>query len=149
MFPLILRLKMRIFSRMSPSIDPAAHMIADKLVLLVDDEQSLLKATSIGLKDRGFTVQTADSGEVAMKAIAKLRPSIVVSDLAMPGMNGFELYQEVKKSAEYKTLPFIFLTAVDDFYAKKFGKELGGAAYITKPVDLDELEQVLKEKMGE
>jgi len=64
-------------------------------------------------------------------------------------MNGFELYQEVKKSAEYKALPFIFLTAVDDFYAKKFGKELGGAAYITKPVDLDELEQVLKEKMGE
>jgi two-component system alkaline phosphatase synthesis response regulator PhoP len=124
-------------------------MIDDKLVLLVDDEQSLLKATSIGLKDRGFKVYTAESGELAIKAIRTLKPSIVVSDLAMPGMNGFELYQEVKKSAEYKTLPFIFLTAVDDFYAKKFGKELGGAAYMTKPVDLDELEQTLKEKMGE
>jgi DNA-binding response OmpR family regulator len=120
----------------------------DKLVLLVDDEQSLLKATSIGLKDRGFKVQTADSAELAIKAIQSLKPSIVVSDLAMPGMNGFELYQEVKKNAEYKSLPFVFLTAVDDFYAKKFGKELGGAAYITKPVDLDELEQILKEKMG-
>jgi len=124
-------------------------MIDDKLVLLVDDEQSLLKATSIGLKDRGFKVHTAESGELAIKAIQSLKPSIVVSDLAMPGMNGFELYQEVKKSAEYKTLPFIFLTAVDDFYAKKFGKELGGAAYMTKPVDLDDLEQILKEKMGE
>lgn len=119
----------------------------DRLVLLVDDEQSLLRATSIGLKDRGFKVQTAESGELAIKAIQRLRPSIVVSDLAMPGMNGFELYQEVKKNAEYKSLPFVFLTAVDDFYAKKFGKELGGAAYITKPVDLDELEQILKEKM--
>jgi DNA-binding response OmpR family regulator len=124
-------------------------MREDKLVLLVDDEQSLLKATSIGLKDRGFKVQTAESGESAIKAIQSMHPSIVVSDLAMPGMNGFELYQEVKKNSEYKTLPFVFLTAVDDFYAKKFGKELGGAAYITKPVDLDELEQILKDKMGE
>ncbi len=124
-------------------------MIADKLVLLVDDEQSLLKATSIGLKDRGFKVQTAESGESAIRAIQSLKPTIVVSDLAMPGMNGFELYQEVKKDSEYKSLPFVFLTAVDDFYAKKFGKELGGAAYITKPVDLDELERILKEKMGE
>jgi len=129
--------------------NPQFAMLHDKLVLLVDDEQSLLRATSIGLKDRGFTVQTAESGESAIRAIQSLKPSIVVSDLAMPGMNGFELYQEVKKEAEYKSLPFVFLTAVDDFYAKKFGKELGGAAYITKPVDLDELEQILKEKMGE
>jgi DNA-binding response OmpR family regulator len=129
--------------------NPQLALLQDKLVLLVDDEQSLLRATSIGLKDRGFTVQTAESGESAIQAIQSLKPSIVVSDLAMPGMNGFELYQEVKKVAEYKSLPFVFLTAVDDFYAKKFGKELGGAAYITKPVDLDELEQILKEKMGE
>ncbi len=120
----------------------------EKLVLLVDDEQSLLRATSIGLKDRGFKVQTAESGESAIKAIQSLKPSIVVSDLAMPGMNGFELYQEVKKDSAYQSLPFIFLTAVDDFYAKKFGKELGGAAYITKPVDLDELEQIINEKMN-
>ncbi|MEK9139169.1 MAG: response regulator [Bacteroidota bacterium] len=124
-------------------------MLTDKLVLLVDDEQSLLTATSIGLRDRGFKVETAECGDAAIKAIALLKPSIVVSDLAMPGMNGFELYQEVKKSAEYKSLPFIFLTAVDDFYARKFGKELGGAAYVTKPIDLDELEQIIKAKMGE
>ena len=73
-------------------------MTDEKVVLLVDDEQSLLKATSIGLKDRGFKVYTAESGELAIKAIQNLHPSIVVSDLAMPGMNGFELYQEVKKS---------------------------------------------------
>jgi DNA-binding response OmpR family regulator len=125
------------------------YMNQEKLVLLVDDEQSLLKAAAVGLKDRGFSVHTVESGELAIEAIHSLKPSIVVSDLAMPGMNGFELYQEVKKSAEYKLLPFIFLTAVDDFYARKFGKQLGGAAYITKPVDLDELAQVIKEKMGE
>ncbi len=126
-----------------------APMLKDKLVLLVDDEPAILDATKVGLVDRGFTVQAVNGADAAIKAIRLLRPSIVVSDLVMPGTNGFELFQEVKKEAQYKTIPFVFLTAVDDYYAKKFGKEIGGAAYVTKPVDLDELEHILKEKLGE
>ncbi len=122
-------------------------MLKDKLILLVDDEPSILTATKVGLVDRGFTVQAVDGAEAAMKAIHARKPSIVVSDLVMPGTNGFELFQEVKK--EYTSLPFVFLTAVDDYYARKFGKEIGGAAYITKPVDLDELERIIKDKIGE
>jgi DNA-binding response OmpR family regulator len=67
----------------------------------------------------------------------------------MPGTNGFELFQEIRKEREFATLPFVFLTGVDDYYAKKFGKDLGSAAYITKPVDLDELVQIIREKIGE
>jgi len=122
-------------------------MLKDKLILLVDDEPSILTATKVGLLDRGFNVQAVDGAEAAMQAIHAMKPSIVVSDLVMPGTNGFELFQEVKK--EYTTIPFVFLTAVDDYYAKKFGKEIGGAAYITKPVDLDELERIIKDKIGE
>jgi DNA-binding response OmpR family regulator len=66
----------------------------------------------------------------------------------MPGTNGFELFQELRKKKEFTSVPFVFLTAVDDYYAKKFGKEIGGAAYITKPVDLDELERIILEKLG-
>jgi len=124
-------------------------MLKDKLVLLVDDEPSILRATSTGLKNRGFNVHTVDGADAAMREIRNLRPSIVVSDLVMPGTNGFELFQEIKKDGQFKSLPFVFLTGVDDYYAKKFGKDLGGAAYITKPVDLDELEQIIKEKIGE
>jgi len=124
-------------------------MLKDKLVLLVDDEPSILRATSTGLKNRGFTVHAVDGADAAMREIRNLKPSIVVSDLVMPGTNGFELFQEIKKDGQFKSLPFVFLTGVDDYYAKKFGKELGGAAYITKPVDLDELEQIIKEKIGE
>jgi DNA-binding response OmpR family regulator len=120
-----------------------------KLVLLVDDEPAILKATQTGLIDRGFTVQAVDGAEEAMKVIHKMKPSIIVSDLVMPGTNGFELFQEVRKEQEYKSIPFVFLTGVDDYYAKKFGKELGSAAYITKPVDLDELERIIKDKIGE
>ena len=124
-------------------------MLKDKLVLLVDDEPAMLFATKAGLTERGFKVESAEGAEQAMTAIAKFKPSLVVSDLVMPGTNGFELFQEVRKQADFKSLPFVFLTGIDDYYAKKFGKEIGGAAYITKPVDLDELEQIIKEKMGE
>jgi DNA-binding response OmpR family regulator len=124
-------------------------MLKDKLVLLVDDEPAILKATSTGLTERGFTVKACEGAEAALKAIPKLKPSIVVSDLVMPGTNGFELFQEIKKVQEFETLPFVFLTGVDDYYAKKFGRDIGGAAYITKPVDLDELEQIIKDKIGE
>ena len=124
-------------------------MLKDKIVLLVDDEPSILRATSTGLQNRGFTVHTVDGADEALREIHKLNPSIVVSDLVMPGTNGFELFQQIKKDGQFKSLPFVFLTGVDDYYAKKFGKDLGGAAYITKPVDLDELEQIIKEKIGE
>jgi adenylate cyclase len=124
-------------------------MLKDKIVLLVDDEPSLLKATTTGLIERGFTVKGVDGAEAALQVIQKLKPSIVVSDLVMPGTNGFELCEEIKKQKEFRSIPFVFLTGVDDYHAKKFSKDIGGAAYITKPVDLDELVQIIKEKLGE
>jgi DNA-binding response OmpR family regulator len=122
--------------------------VRDKLILLVDDEPSILRATEEGLVDRGFNVKAVDGAEAALKAATTLKPSLIVSDLVMPGTNGFELFHEIRKQNEFKTLPFVFLTGVDDYYAKKFGKEIGGSAYITKPVDLDELERIILEKLG-
>ncbi len=124
-------------------------MLKEKIVLLVDDEPAILSATRAGLMDRGFTVKAVTGAEDARKAIKSVKPSIVVTDLVMPGTNGFELFEQVKQDKEYTTLPFVFLTAVDDYYAKKYGKEIGGAAYVTKPVDLDELERIIKDKIGE
>lgn len=122
-------------------------MLKDKLVLLVDDEPAILSVTRAGLMDRGFNVQAVGGADDALRVIESLKPSIVVSDLVMPGTNGFELFEAVKK--EHKSLPFVFLTSVDDYYAKKFGREMGGAAYVTKPVDFDELEKIIKDKIGE
>ena len=124
-------------------------MLSEKLVLLVDDEPSTLDATKIGLVDRGFNVKAVEGADAALQAIRSLKPSIIVSDLVMPGTNGFELFQKIKQQSELGPIPFIFLTGIDDYYARKFGREIGGAAYITKPVDLDELELLLKEKLGE
>jgi DNA-binding response OmpR family regulator len=124
------------------------EMVKDKLVLLVDDEPAMLTATTAGLTERGFTVAAAESADAAMVAIHRLKPSVVVSDLVMPGTNGFELFEQVKREKEFTKLPFVFLTGIDDYYAKKFGKEIGGAAYVTKPVDLDELEAIIREQIA-
>lgn len=124
-------------------------MLKDKIVLLVDDNAPLLDATKTGLVKRGFTVSTVEGAEAAMKAMHSLMPSIVVSDLVMPGVNGFELFQQIRKQDEFRSIPFVFLTGIDDYHAEKFGREIGGAAYITKPVDLDELEQIIRDKIGE
>jgi DNA-binding response OmpR family regulator len=122
--------------------------LKDKVILLVDDEPAILRATEQGLLARGFTVKAVEGAEAALKAARAFHPSVIVSDLVMPGTNGFELFQQLHKEEQFTTVPFVFLTAVDDYYAKKFGKELGSAAYITKPVDLDELERVILEKLG-
>ncbi len=124
-------------------------MLTEKVVLLVDDEPSCLMTTASGLTTRGFTVQSADGADAAMKAIASLKPSIIVSDLVMPGTNGFELFERVRNESNLSAIPFVFLTSVDDYYAQKIGMKMGGAAYITKPVDFNELERILKEKLGE
>jgi DNA-binding response OmpR family regulator len=131
---------------MSQRTTPAT--VKEKLILLVDDEPSILRATEQGLLDRGFKVKAVDGADAALKIVKSLKPSLIVSDLVMPGTNGFELFQELRKKKEFTSVPFVFLTGVDDYYAKKFGKEIGGAAYITKPVDLDELERVIIEKLS-
>jgi DNA-binding response OmpR family regulator len=126
-----------------------SSMLKDKLILLVDDEPAMLTATKVGLIDRGFTVQTIEGAEGAMSAIRRLKPSLIVSDLVMPGTNGFELFQQIRKDKDLGGVPVVFLTGVDDYHAKKFGKDLGSAAYLVKPADLDELEKVIKDAIGE
>lgn len=124
-------------------------MLKDKLVLLVDDEPSALLTTASGLTSRGFTVKSVGGGEAAMTAVKALKPSVVVSDVVMPGINGFDLFDKMKGDKDGQAIPFVFLTSVDDYYAQKIGRQMGGAAYITKPVDFNELERVLLEKLGE
>ena len=75
-------------------------MLKDKLVLLVDDEPGMLVATKAALKERGFRVEAAEGAEAAMQVMKVRKPSLVVSDLVMPGTNGFEFF---KKCASRRT----------------------------------------------
>jgi DNA-binding response OmpR family regulator len=105
-------------------------------VLLVDDDPTLLSVLSRRVSRAGFDVQTAKSGPAALKRLEGSWPAILVVDLMMPGMDGFELCRRVKQLAD---LPIIVLSAVDASEAKVNALELYAEDYVTKPFDPDEL----------
>ncbi|MPZ12710.1 MAG: response regulator, partial [Kiloniellaceae bacterium] len=105
-------------------------------VLLVDDDLTLLSALARRVSRAGYEVSTASSGSAALKALEGTWPALLVVDLMMPGMDGFELCRRVKQLAD---LPIIVLSAVDASEAKVSALELYAEDYVTKPFDPDEL----------
>lgn len=105
-------------------------------VLLVDDDRTLLSVLSRRVARAGFEVLTATSGADALKRLEAGWPALLVVDLMMPGMDGFELARRVKQIAD---LPIIILSAVDAAEAKVSALELYAEDYVTKPFDPDEL----------
>lgn len=105
-------------------------------VLLVDDDATLLSVLARRLTREGFDVRTAPSGNGALSALERSWPALLVVDLMMPGMDGFELCRRVKRIAD---LPIIVLSAVDTSESKVRALEDYAEDYITKPFDPDEL----------
>lgn len=105
-------------------------------VLLVDDDATLLSVLARRLTREGFDVRTAPSGTQALAALERSWPALLVVDLMMPGMDGFELCRRVKRIAD---LPIIVLSAVDTSESKVRALEDYAEDYITKPFDPDEL----------
>ncbi len=123
--------------------------MAKHVILYVDDDPEVLQSFKIGLEDRGYTLLTAESGDAALEVLKTNVPDLIIADLRMQPMNGFDLYQTVRKNAKFHHIPFFFLTAVDDFLAQKYGQKLGVDAYITKPVDFDNLDAIISTKLSE
>jgi DNA-binding response OmpR family regulator len=105
-------------------------------VLLVDDDLTLLAVTARRIARAGFDVRTAPSGPQALREMERAWPALVIVDLMMPGMDGFELCRRIKRLAD---LPIIVLSAVDESEAKISALELYAEDYVTKPFDPDEL----------
>ena len=113
---------------MLPALRPA--------VLLVDDDPTLLSVLARRMGREGYDVQTAASGEHALRVLERAWPQLLVVDLMMPGMDGFELCKRIKRIAD---LPIIVLSAVDASEAKVRALEDYAEDYITKPFNPDEL----------
>jgi DNA-binding response OmpR family regulator len=105
-------------------------------ILLVDDDATLLSALSRHLTREGFAVRTAPGGPAALAALGHAWPALIVVDLMMPGMDGFELSQRIKRIAD---LPIIVLSAVDADEAKVEALQHFAEDYVVKPFSPDEL----------
>jgi two-component system OmpR family response regulator len=112
-------------------------MQANARVLVVDDEQGIIDLVSMALRYEGLGVSSADSGRAALASINEQRPDLLILDVMMPDMNGFEIMQRI--AGDEPRIPVIFLTARQDLDDKRQGFSLGADDYLTKPFSVEEL----------
>ena len=119
--------------------------LAEKIptVLLVDDEPAWLELISMALEKESYKVITADSGENALMKMHKKTPDLILSDVRMPFMNGFDLFEKVRNDPKLKSVPYVFMSSLDDYDAKRVAKELGVDDYVAKPFDTEEVKSIV------
>lgn len=117
-------------------------------ILFVDDDHELRQAITDGLKGKGFKVISAENGHTALNILENFIPDIIITDLRMEPMNGFDFYQIAKKNPNCTNVPFIFLTAIDDPLVERYSKTLGVNSYVTKPIDIDQLTQIISSNLN-
>jgi DNA-binding NarL/FixJ family response regulator len=115
-----------------------------KQLLVVDDDPSLLLAVSETLRAEGYEVQTARRGSEAMIRVAESVPDLIISDIRMPGMDGYALVRNLRSSPRTRLVPIIFLTAKDETADRIAGFRTGVDAYVTKPFETEELIAIVK-----
>jgi len=114
-------------------------------ILIVEDEESLLKLESILLTTRGYKVTGVTDGLKALEEIKKARPDLVLLDIMIPGIDGFEVCRRIKADPETASLPVVMLTAKKSSADQARGVEAGADAYITKPFKSGKIIEVVEE----
>lgn len=108
-------------------------------VLIVDDSATIRKLVEDAFMKRGFRVMAAASGEEALEITLRENPDLIISDIAMPGIDGWELCSQVRKNPYTSFIPFVFLSKKIEAPDRIKGLQLGADDYITKPFDMEEL----------
>ncbi|MBN1311021.1 MAG: response regulator [Anaerolineae bacterium] len=103
-------------------------------ILVIDDDDAVLGLLEFSLKRAGYEVFSAADGSLGLRTFEKQKPDLVIVDLAMPGMDGYQVIEELRKLAGDKSLPIIILTAHDQDVMRDYGTELGADLYLTKPI---------------
>jgi signal transduction histidine kinase len=113
--------------------------MAEDVLLIVDDSPANLKVLFDCLDDAGFEVVVAKDGESALQKVAQSPPDLILLDVMMPGIDGFETCRRLKANPDSKDIPVIFMTALSDTVDKVTGLSLGAVDYITKPFQQEEV----------
>ncbi|MFB2937217.1 sensor histidine kinase [Aerosakkonemataceae cyanobacterium BLCC-F154] len=115
----------------------ATSLAAD--IMIVDDTPDNIRFLSTLLQEQGYNVRKAINGKMALTAIRTVLPDLVLLDINMPMMNGYEVCQELKRDEKTKSVPIIFISALDDVTDKVKAFHLGCVDYITKPFQIEEV----------
>lgn len=117
-------------------------------VLFIDDEPAWLEIIRLAVPNEKLKIVTAEGGEAALKALHKKVPDLIMSDVRMPFINGFDLFQQVKKDPKLNKIPYVFMSSIDDFDAKRTAKEIGADGYIEKPFDSEQIRNIISDLLS-
>ena len=120
----------------------------NKKILIVDDEMYILNILDFSLESEGFEVVTASNGEEALTKALDVQPDLIVLDVMMPKIDGFEVCRALKNKAETKKIPVILLTAKDRDKDREKGDEVGADLYMTKPFSPSRLIEQIQDLIG-
>jgi DNA-binding response OmpR family regulator len=120
-----------------------------KRILCIEDDRETAALIAEELVERGFDVIVAHDGQHGLSAILRTMPDLVLSDISMPEMSGFELLERLTALApRFADMPFLFLTALTDRDNELKGRQLGADDYVTKPIDFDVLVAVIMARLA-
>ena len=123
-------------------------MRTTKEILIVDDEQDFLALLKEALEIRGFSViATSNAVEAGIKLASK-HPALILMDIKMAGIDGFQACEAIKKNPVTKNIPLMIVSALEDESSKKRAKKIGISEYFVKPVDIEKLIKKIKETLN-
>ena len=122
---------------------------ARKKILCIEDDRETAALIAEELVERGFEISIAHDGRAGLAAILKTMPDLVLSDISMPVMSGFELLERLTAlEPRFAKMPFIFLTALTDRDNELKGRHLGADDYVTKPIDFEVLTTIINARLA-
>jgi two-component system alkaline phosphatase synthesis response regulator PhoP len=120
-----------------------------KKVLIVDDEPNIIVPLEFLMKQNNYDVQTAQTGEIAMDLISDWKPDLILLDIMLPGMDGYEVCQKIRQKKEFRQTKIVILSAMARSIDIAKGMGLAADDYITKPFAIDYVVGKIKELLAE
>lgn len=117
-------------------------------ILIVDDSPTEMHILKTTVESDGHTVITADNGELGVDRAVAEKPDLILMDVVMPGMNGFQATRKISKNPDTANIPIVMVTTKDQRTDREWGLRQGATAYLVKPVDKKELAAKVNELLG-
>lgn len=126
----------------------AAVRVMRKKLLVVEDNSELLELLSLGLQQAGFSIATASNGLEALKLAREMAPDLVLLDLVLPELDGFEVCASLRRDQATASIPVIILTGLSSEFARFAGMESGAVEYVMKPINIERLVSKIRHLMS-
>ncbi|MEY2980418.1 MAG: response regulator [Planctomycetota bacterium] len=121
----------------------------ERTVLIIEDEKLIIVSTQMVLEAAGFRVESAVNGEEGIQKAKSMRPDLVLLDIMMPGIDGWETLTRLKRDPETSGIPVIIFTAREHARGHQKSSEMGAADYFRKPFEPDELIELVEKHAGQ